>query len=78
MKLEPKLKSWMDRYDDKFYKFFEIHPNKFIDEMLYSIGIIDFDIVKFDQYLHGLGYIEQKDGSMNDYIEKNMAQKRVI
>ena len=63
-----------------FQKTFGISLHKFRNSSLVLCGVWDFDIIKFDDYLHTKGYSEEKDGSMSEYINTTYGDiaKRLI
>ena len=67
----------MLKYKDDFYNTFNTPLYKYIDKMLLSMGVYSFDIIGFDDYLHTIGYIENKHGSIKDYILKTYGNKAV-
>jgi len=70
----PKLREMMNQWDDEFNKIFHLHVNYFAGRLV-LFGIADFDVAKFDDYLHKLGYQEEKDGSMKNYITKRWGKR---
>jgi hypothetical protein len=67
----------MLKYKDDFYNTFNTPLYKYIDKMLLSMGVYSFDIIGFDDYLHTIGYIENKHGNIKDYILKTYGNKAV-
>lgn len=57
-------------YNEEFKKIFDVDVNKFAGKLC-AFGIPDFDIVAFDEHMRRLGYREEEDGCLADYIENN-------
>ncbi|GAH81863.1 unnamed protein product [marine sediment metagenome] len=50
--IHTKMQSFMNKFSKKFETIFEeMLINHFMDKLLYSCGIISFDIILFDKYL---------------------------
>jgi len=71
------MENKFNKHKELFRIIFEENIMKFMDGLLLSIGIQAFDIVKFDDFLHTLGYEEKKYGSMRDYIRKFYGEEGV-
>jgi cyanate lyase len=66
----------IDEYGEAFKDLFEAQVQHFIDTLLFSVGIIHFDVVRFDEYLHRrAGYREEKHGSMKQFIQEKYGDK---
>ena len=64
-------------YQEDFKKYFKDDLYKYTDSLLIKMGVYAFDIIGFDDYLHLTGYIENKHGSIKDYILKTYGNKAV-
>lgn len=65
-----RIKEYLLKYEKTFNKIFHQSLSEYLSKLA-LFDIPDFDIVKFDSYLHKLGYAEGKHGSMKNYIEQN-------
>jgi len=66
----------MWQHDKEFFSIFGVHINKFAGRLTYMFGLPDFDIVKFDDYMHrSQGYQEEKDGSLKNFIQKKYGDR---
>lgn len=75
MNIRPDLKIFMDEFSERFKKNFNgMLVNHFIDSLLYSIGIVSFDVVGFDNYLHTKYSDYKKNESQKHFIEKEFGK----
>ena len=66
------------KYSELFDKIFGVSMFDYRDEQLAEFKLYNFDIVKFDGFLHDKkGYDEDKDGSMRDFIMKKYGAEAV-
>lgn len=63
-------------YGKKFKEYFDKSIWEFANKKFLLVGIFDFDIVKFDDYMCGKGYDIEKHGSLKEYIEKNYGKEQ--
>ena len=63
----------------KFEETFGVSKAKFADRlMMWVTGKYVLDIIKFDEWLHDTqGYTEEKDGSINNFVEKKWGKEAV-
>ena len=59
----------MKKYDVEFKRLFHIRLNYFMDMLTNLFGIFSFDVIEFDKYAKRLGYREDKDGSLSNWVE---------
>lgn len=75
MQTPPKLAEMMNKYDKEFQETFDgLHVNYFVGSLV-LFGVADFDVLKFEKYLHKLGYDEKKDSNMKNYITKRWGER---
>lgn len=59
----------INKYDSKFKEVFGRNIRTFLNEYLLEIGIMDFDICGFNDWLISRGYDEEKE-SLKGYIKR--------
>ena len=72
--IPPAVLELIKTHGEKFKEIFGVEINKFAGRLCF-IGVPDFDIVEFNDFMRRKGYREDKDGSLADYIEKNYGAK---
>lgn len=72
------LSEVIDNYGKTFQAIFGAQVQHFLDPFLFSVGIIHFDVIRFDDYLHRrAGYREEEHGSMKQFIEQKHGDKGI-
>ena len=70
----PALLEMMNKHGTEFKEIFDAEIHWFAGKLC-AIGIQDFDIVKFNDFLEKQGYVLEKDGSMDDYVESRYGKR---
>lgn len=63
------VKEYISEYGKEFHDTFQQSLDQYLDSLAF-LGIPSFDIIKFDDYLHRLGYTEKEHGSMKEYMKQ--------
>lgn len=72
--IPPAVKKIMDKYGVEFKEIFGIGIASFAGK-LWMVGIPDFDIVKFDEYMRTRRTYEDKDSSLAEFVEKKYGKR---
>ena len=68
------VKRFIENYNHDFQKYFNADLSKFLG-ILAVADIPDFDIVKFDEFLHKeYGYNEEEHGSMKNFVTERFGE----
>ena len=68
------VKKIMDKHGTEFKEIFGVEIVSFAGK-LWIVGIPDFDIVKFDEYMRTRRTYEDKDSSLAEFVEKKYGKR---
>lgn len=72
--IPPAVKRIMNKYGAEFKEIIGIEIASFAGK-LWIVGIPDFDIVKFDEYMKTRRSYEDKDISLAEFVEKKYGKR---
>jgi len=69
---------YLKKYSKRFRAVFNLPLGPFLNDMMLTVGMPDFDIIRFDAHMVRWGYDITKDGSLADYIAKKYSPEAKI